>query len=670
MASRTAPFDRWARFRALVGAWERLSKKDCAAGADGITAASFAAGVTLELDALHDELRTGRFRPRPLRCFTLRDGDREREISIPAMRDRVVQEAIRPVLEEALRGRLSPNCHGYVRGRSTATAQHAAAALVATGFVHLHGLDIRNGFGSVDRARLVEQLGRVLDRRTADTIGGFLAADRKRDGRTSAAGAMGIPLGQPLSPPCFNVYLLPIDRALDEADVRWVRYADDILLFGRDENELDRALEILDGELERIGLLRKVEKDRRARVEGDPFAFLGRFLAPGIVMEAVAAPAAKHSFAEEENPEPSPPDRPPWFRTLYLQQPGAWVHRKEGHAVVRAGAVESKLPLRDIDRVVVMSNVGFSAPFLASCLERGIPVHFTLARGRNTAFGSLVRSDAETPLRTRSQLEAHGDEAFRLALARSIVRGKINNSRWLLRQMRADRSAVRRLGLAIPRLDQASTIDEVLGVEGHGALLHFRALGARVPGGLGFTGRTRRPPRDPFNSLLSFGYTLLFTEMHSLLIQHRLNPFVGYLHALRDAHPALASDMIEEFRAPLVDRFCARVANRRQLQTHDFDPPRANGAVFMKSAARKRFLELWEQHMQAPFCRVDDGDAIDARRTMERQVRRILDVVLCRVGDYLPFDAADEHVAARSRSALITARGVRTASDRQASQCA
>jgi CRISPR-associated protein Cas1 len=616
-----------------------------------VTGSAFATTVTLEIDAIYDELRTGRYRPRPLRCFRIHEDGHEREVGIPAMRDRLVQEAIRPVLEAALHPRLSPNCHGYVHGRSVTTAQHAAAAFVATGFDWVHGLDIRDAFGTLDRAILQARLSQLLDERTAAMVALLMAADRDRDGRIQPAAPLGIPLGQPLSPDCFNAYMLPADRALDESGARWVRYADDLLLLGRSEDEIDRALGVLDRALERIRLARKPEKDRRTRVTGDPFTFLGRFLAPGLVLEAVPQPQPRPESDVATVTDADPPARPPWFRTLYLQQYGAFVRLDAAHIVVRLGNEErQRVPLRNIDRIVVMAGVTFSAPVLASCLQRGIPVHFTLVRGRGTAFGSLVRSDAETPLRTRSQLEAYADETFRLSVARSIVRAKILNSRWLLRRWRTGRDPIRRLGLALTRLDRATSLDEVLGFEGSSAVVHFRALGARIPRDLGFTGRTRRPPRDPFNSLLSFGYTLLFTEMHSLLIQHRLNPFIGYLHALRDSHPALASDLIEEFRAPVVDQLCVRIANLRQLRPDDFEAPRANGAVFMKPAARRRFLELWEEHLQAPFCRIEGACAMDARRTMERQVRRILDVILCGSGTYLPFDAGAEHVAGKKQS--------------------
>lgn len=641
MARKWSAFDRWARFRALTGAWERLKTRDPSPGVDAVTLADFATRVSLELEILYGELRAGTYQPLPLLCFETRDGEKTREISIPALRDRVVQEALLPVLDDALRPQLSPQCHGYVKGRSVTTAQHAAAAMVATGHAWVHRTDLRDGFGSVDRALLCQRLQQLLDERSARVIDRFVSAPRSRQGTVRPARARGIPLGQPVSPTCFNVYLAPLDRALEEADVRFIRYADDLLFLGREEYELDRALAVLDENLKEVRLERNRSKEERSRIKGDPFVFLGRFLAPGRVLEAVPEPAAR--APKKENAGEELPERPPCLRTLYLQQHGVFVRARAGNAIVQSGAERiQRVPLRDLDRVVVIAGVSFSAPFLAACLNRGIPVHFALAHHGKTVFGTLARSDAESPLRTRSQLESHADDAFRLALCKALVRGKVENARWLLRRLRAAAAIARRLGRALGELDGKLRLEEVLGVEGEAAAEYFRALSMRVRPELGFTGRTRRPPRDGFNSLLSFGYTLIFNEMHSLLVQRRANPYIGYLHALRDNHPALASDLIEEFRAPMVDRFCVRAANLGQFRPDDFDPPRANGAVYMKGHARRRFIELWEAHMLAPLCRDEDDRVLDARRTMQRQVERLLDVVLGRSGEYVPFSAAEE----------------------------
>jgi len=635
------PFDRWTRFRALAGAWERLKGRDLAPGEDRVRMSDFARNAAVEVDALCDELRTAHYAPRPLRCFTSHSGGKDREMGIPAVRDRVVQEALRPFLEQRVLARLDPHCHGYVRGRSTLTAQHDAAALVATGLSYVHGSDIADGFGSVNRGLLATGVTRLLDAATGAVVAALMAAPHARNGRIEPAPPFGIPLGQPLAPVCFNLYLLPLDAALREAGVAFVRYADDILLLASDEPGLDRALAVLDQALAGLGMTRNLAKDRRARIEGDPFAFLGRFLAPGRVLEAVDL--------KVPDPHPEPPvdpddlPRPPTDRPLYLQEAGLWVHSRDGCIIIRKGNEErARIPLRDIDRIVVLGPVSFSAFLLSDCLQRGIAVHFLLTRGRPGTFGSLVRSDAEAPLRVRSQMESVGDAAFRLGMARAITFGKLRNSLWLLGRLRVSGGARRGLYGALRSLDRATSVDEVLGAEGAGAAAYFRALRACVPEEFGFTGRTRRPPRDPFNSLISFGYALLFNELHGMLVEQRLSPYLGYLHALRDNHPALASDLMEEFRAPIVDRFCLRAARLGQFRLSDFAPPRQDGAVLMVPEARRRYISAWEAFLLKPLCRSADGRPLDARRTMRRQVRRLADAILGGTGGYEPFNAARE----------------------------
>lgn len=642
---RNPHFERWTRFRSLTGAWERLRAKDLAPGIDGVRASDFARQAVLDIDALYDELRTGRYRSLPLRCFQMDVNGKRREFAVPAFRDRVVQEALRPTLEEALSPRLSPHCHGYVKGRSTLTAQHDAAAQVQAGRTWVHGCDVEDGFGSIDRKLLADAVTRLLDGRTAEFVTRVMEAGRQRNGACDPPPPSGIPLGQPLSPTCFNVMLLPVDEALQRRNIGFVRYADDILVAGTDEADLDRNLAVLDEALAAVGMRRKVSKDRRDQVMTDPFRFLGRFLAAGRVLQDVPPPESVPPAVAAAITGEGPPMQAPAVRTLYLQTDGTWVRMREGHACVQQGAdLIARIPMRDIERVAVLGNVSFTSGFLSACLGRRIPVHFLAARSGGPAFGTLSRSDAESPLRVRSQIESLSDPTFRLSMSRAFVLGKVANSRWLLRRLRAGRGAVAHLGDVIRRGRNATTVDQLLGCEGDGAACHFHALRNVVRADMGFTGRSRRPPRDPFNSLLSFGYALLFNELHTLLIEHRMSPDFGYLHALRDGHPALASDLMEEFRAPIVDRLCVRLANLRILGPGDFMVPRQDGAVLMKPESRRRYLARWEEALEQPLCRRADGSAMDARRTFQRQVRRLMDVVLSGSGVYQPFDATKEFV--------------------------
>ena len=124
-------------------------------------------------------------------------------------------------------------------------------------------------------------------------------------------------------------------------------------------------------------------------------------------------------------------------------------------------------------------------------------------------------------------------------------------------------TVIERLGEISVRLHHATTVAAVNGYEGTGAAQYFAALGQLVDPAFRFTHRTRQPPTDPVNSLLSFGYTLLFYNLYGLIVARGLPPYVGHLHLMRDRHPALASDLIEEFRAPIVDSLVLYLVNSK-----------------------------------------------------------------------------------------------------------
>ncbi|MEW6284096.1 MAG: CRISPR-associated endonuclease Cas1, partial [Candidatus Eremiobacterota bacterium] len=175
------------------------------------------------------------------------------------------------------------------------------------------------------------------------------------------------------------------------------------------------------------------------------------------------------------------------------------------------------------------------------------------------------------------QFRKADDPAFELDLARRFVSGKLHNCRVLLRrQLRRNPSrqlerAIHRLRSSSNRLPQAATLDEVRGLEGAGAAAYFEMLGQHlVPEPFRFNQRTRRPPRDPFNALLSFGYAMLLGTVSTAVQVVGLDPYLGSLHSADVGKPSLVLDLMEEFRPLLVDAVALRVVRRRQFSLDDF----------------------------------------------------------------------------------------------------
>ena len=247
--------------------------------------------------------------------------------------------------------------------------------------------------------------------------------------------------------------------------------------------------------------------------------------------------------------------------------------------VTRAGTAVQHVPLHDVDEVQLYGPVQLSAKVRNTLLERKIRV--LLLDGHGRYLGAIEPPGSRSSERRVAQLRHLSDVAFRLPLAAACVRGKLANMASFLRhgpngskRPESVAAAIVALRRALNRLEKPPTIDVVRGIEGYATRLYFAAFGAKLNHpDIAFTGRNRRPPRDPANACLSFGYTMLLTKVEAAVRKAGLDPYVGALHDVGRGKPALVLDLMEEFRPLVVDRLVARLVNRRQLNAYDFEVP-------------------------------------------------------------------------------------------------
>lgn len=187
---------------------------------------------------------------------------------------------------------------------------------------------------------------------------------------------------------------------------------------------------------------------------------------------------------------------------------------------------------------------------------------------------------------------------------------------------------------------QAVTLNALRGHEGVAAARYFKALGQlMVNDAFTFTERNRRPPKDPVNSLLSFGYTLLFNNVLSLILAEGLNPYLGNLHGSAKKKTFLAFDLVEEFRSPIVDSLVLKLINRRIFSPTDFTWPNQGGGVYLNNAARRVFIQKVETRLGEELTHPDVKVPVSYRRAMQLQVKRYQRSVLDGIA-YEPFQRA------------------------------
>ncbi len=292
------------------------------------------------------------------------------------------------------------------------------------------------------------------------------------------------------------------------------------------------------------------------------------------------------------------------LNTLFVTTQGAWLS-KDGETVsIRVeGEMKLRVPIHLLDGIVCFGAVTMSPFLMAHCAESGVGISFLTENGR---FLARVEGAVSGNVLLRRTQYRWADDPDRSAdLARAFVLAKIANGRLVLQRGARDhpatapplKPAVASLARSLTDVDEAESVDSIRGFEGDAARTYFGAFDHLIVSEdpvLRFGGRSRRPPRDPVNALLSFVYTLLLHDVRSALEAAGLDPQVGFLHRDRPGRPGLALDMMEELRPFLADRLVLSLINRRQVRADGFEH-RETGGVWMDEGTRKTVLFAYQE---------------------------------------------------------------------------
>ena len=291
---------------------------------------------------------------------------------------------------------------------------------------------------------------------------------------------------------------------------------------------------------------------------------------------------------------------------LYVTTPEAYLSLDGENVVVKKeNAVSMRLPLHNLEGIVCFSYPGISPALMGACAERHVGLVFLKPSGRFLARVT-GRVQGNLLLRKRQYQLAAQDGAC-VAIAASCLLGKVANSRKVIERavrdhaMLVDVAALRAASAALKEslssIQQSADMDTLRGIEGNAAKRYFEVFGELVlhqREDFAFTERSRRPPQDPMNALLSFLYTLLTYEVTSALETVGIDPYVGFLHADRPGRPSLALDLMEELRPVFADRLALTLVNRKQIAGKGFIR-KESGGVLMDDETRKAVLTAWQE---------------------------------------------------------------------------
>lgn len=380
------------------------------------------------------------------------------------------------------------------------------------------------------------------------------------------------------------------------------------------------------------------------------------------IADLVAAPG-RESGAKPDTAPALPADVSPFMRTLYIQEQGCWLKYSQDKFIVSTGGEEgvplTEIPTIKADQIIIFGSCLITPAAMRYCLLQNIPI--TLLSSRGQYFGRVESTEGADIALERAQFAHSTDTVFALDIAKRIVEAKLENTRSFLqrRQQKPNAEHVEKAIDQLRRLSddlaKAGTIDAVRGYEGRGSAVFFDVYDELfMVEGFTFEKRVRRPPTDPVNAMLSFGYTLLFYNIFSMVRVHRLNPYVGSLHADKTNHPALVSDLIEEFRS-IIEGMVLGIINRRILSPCDFSSARSPSDIAPKEKsgtadeddvapepcllsddARKLFIGEFERLMHRQVTHPSTDYTVTYRRCLDLQVQNYVQHIRGEK-QYIPF---------------------------------
>ncbi len=317
---------------------------------------------------------------------------------------------------------------------------------------------------------------------------------------------------------------------------------------------------------------------------------------------------------------------------LYVYERGAKIGVQENCIIVESDNLKRTLPIEGVESVIMFGDASLSSNSVKQFMERDINLTWLSSRGK--FYGRLESTRNVDINRQRRQFACGEDKEFCLELSKRIVIAKVKNQITVLRRYKRNRPAVNieneidAMSNILPSIDSVSRKEELMGHEGIAARYYYKSLGRLVDKEFAFSGRNRQPPRDPFNSLLSFAYTLVMYDVYSAAVNRGLNPYASFLHSIRKGHPALCSDLMEEWRAVLADSLALYVISKGIIKLDNYEKKSQNGGMFLNNAASKVYIGEYEKKVRTRVHYLSYVDyEVSFRRAMEMQCQRLAKAV-------------------------------------------
>lgn len=328
------------------------------------------------------------------------------------------------------------------------------------------------------------------------------------------------------------------------------------------------------------------------------------------------------------------------MKILYVTEQGSIIKKTSRRLLItKESKVIAEVSLIGLDGIVVFGNIQITTQAIASILDSGIYVSFLSSNGRFR--GILLPSQHKNVFLRIAQYERYLDDEFQRNLASRIVNAKITNARTVIvkhiKNHPEDNFTQELIAIdkIMEKVRGKPPIPVLLGLEGHATSIYFKAFKKMLLADCIFSGRNRRPPKDIVNALLSFGYAIITHEILYLLFATGFDPYIGYLHGIDYGRPALALDMVEEFRHSIIDRLILNLLNNRIISNDDFIEDNEKGIILNKDALKK-FIACYEKRITEQIEHPDTKEKTSLRNILREQIHKMSRTIITGQ-EYTPF---------------------------------
>lgn len=309
------------------------------------------------------------------------------------------------------------------------------------------------------------------------------------------------------------------------------------------------------------------------------------------------------------------------------------IHQKDG--------LLKSVPRETVESIAIFGNSSLTPSCIQFVLEKGISVSYFSGKGKY--FGRLESTSHHRTDVMKKQFEVCDNEGFCLDMGRKMISAKIRNQEVVLRRYvkEPDDNQLQELNIMKKyhkKAENAESIEELLGYEGIAARTYFKCIGGFIEREFAFNGRSKRPPEDAFNSMLSLGYTLLMYEIYSKIEDEGMSPFYAAVHKNYGNHPALASDLMEEWRSVIVDSVVLSLIQGHEIHIDEFYKDEENGGVFLEKSGMRKFISKFERKMNSTskYLIYDDANR-SIRNSLVEQCKRMRACLLLQNSkEYMP----------------------------------